>query len=72
MRRGYRGAAPADVDALEDVLLRVSTMVEAHPEIVEMDCNPLKVMPRGAVIVDARVRVNAPDDKPRRGRRRRH
>ena len=57
---GYRGAPPCDVTAIEDCLLRVSAMVEAHPEIVELDCNPIVVGPDGAVIVDARVRVQAP------------
>jgi len=54
---GYRGAPCCDLAAIEDVLLRVSAMVEAHPEIVELDCNPLIAGPDGAVIVDARVRV---------------
>ncbi|HTU86362.1 MAG TPA: GNAT family N-acetyltransferase [Solirubrobacteraceae bacterium] len=54
---GYRGAPPCDVAAVEDVLQRVSAMVEAHPEIVELDCNPLIVTPDGAVIVDARIRI---------------
>jgi acetyl coenzyme A synthetase (ADP forming)-like protein len=54
---GYRGAPKADVAALEEVILRVSTMVDAHPSIAEMDCNPVMVLPHGAVIVDARVRV---------------
>jgi acetyl coenzyme A synthetase (ADP forming)-like protein len=54
---GYRGAPRADVAALEDVLLRVSAMVEAHPDIAEMDLNPVIVLPKGAVIVDARVRI---------------
>jgi acyl-CoA synthetase (NDP forming) len=54
---GYRGAPKADVRALEEVVLRVSTMVDAHPSIAEMDCNPVMVLPHGAVIVDARVRV---------------
>jgi acetate---CoA ligase (ADP-forming) len=54
---GYRGAEPCDVAAIEDVLLRVSAMVEAHREIVELDCNPLIARPDGALIVDARVRV---------------
>jgi acetate---CoA ligase (ADP-forming) len=54
---GYRGAPCCDVPAIEDVLLRVSAMVERHSEIVELDCNPLIVGPDGAVIVDARVRV---------------
>ena len=56
---GYRGAPRADVAALEDLLLRVSAMVEAHPEIAELDCNPVKVLPDGVVVVDARVRVEA-------------
>jgi acetyl coenzyme A synthetase (ADP forming)-like protein len=54
---GYRGAPTADVAALEEIILRVSTMVDAHPSIAEMDCNPVMVLPHGAVIVDARVRV---------------
>jgi acetate---CoA ligase (ADP-forming) len=54
---GYRGAPKADVAALESTLLRVSTLVEAHPAIAEMDCNPVMVLEHDAVIVDARVRV---------------
>jgi len=54
---GYRGAPRCDLAAIEDVLLRVSAMVEAHPEIVELDCNPLIAGADGVVIVDARVRV---------------
>ncbi len=57
---GYAGAARADVAALEETLLRVSAMVESHPEVVEMDCNPLIVMEQGAVVVDARVRIELP------------
>jgi acetate---CoA ligase (ADP-forming) len=54
---GYRGAPRCDLAAIEDVLLRVSAMVERHPEIVELDCNPLIAGPDSVVIVDARVRV---------------
>ncbi|MGH2789406.1 MAG: GNAT family N-acetyltransferase [Actinomycetota bacterium] len=54
---GYRGSPPADIDSLEELLLRVSNMVESHPEVLEMDCNPVMVTPTGASIVDARVRV---------------
>jgi len=62
---GFRGAPKMDVAALEEVLLRVGTLVDAHPEIAEMDCNPVIVLPHGAVIVDARVRVQeAPPLKP--------
>jgi acyl-CoA synthetase (NDP forming)/GNAT superfamily N-acetyltransferase len=50
---------PADVAALEGTLLRVSAMVEAHPEIMEMDLNPVIVLAHGAVVVDARVRIGA-------------
>jgi acetyl coenzyme A synthetase (ADP forming)-like protein len=57
---GYRNAPRADVAALEETLLRVSAMVEAHPEIVEMDCSPLIVLERGAVVVDARIRIELP------------
>jgi ATP-grasp domain len=39
------------------LLLRVSAMVEAHPEVAEMDLNPVIVGTDGAVIVDARVRL---------------
>ena len=54
---GYRGAPRRDVAAIEDVLLRLSAMVESHAEIVELDCNPLIAGTDGALIVDARVRV---------------
>jgi acetate---CoA ligase (ADP-forming) len=57
---GYRGAAPADVPALEDVLLRVAALVAAHPEIAELDCNPVLVAPDGVTVVDTRVRIEPP------------
>jgi acyl-CoA synthetase (NDP forming) len=44
---GWRGAAKADVGALEEMLLRVSALVEAHPEIAELDLNPVIVGPSG-------------------------
>ena len=56
---GFRGQPAADVAALQDVLLRVSAMVEDLPQIAELDCNPVIVQPAGAAIVDARVRVAA-------------
>ena len=54
---GYRGAPPCDIPALEELLLRVSALVEAHPEVVEMDLNPVIALPSGALIVDARIRI---------------
>jgi acyl-CoA synthetase (NDP forming) len=62
---GYRGAPPADRHALEALIQRVSALVEALPELQELDLNPVKVMRpgEGVTIVDARVRVGpaAPD-----------
>jgi acetyl coenzyme A synthetase (ADP forming)-like protein len=54
---GWRGAPRSDIEALEDLLLRVSAMVEDIPEIAEMDLNPVKVLPagQGCVAVDARI-----------------
>lgn len=65
MLEGFRGAAKVDVAALEEVILRVSALVDDHAGIAEMDCNPVMVLPHGAVIVDARVRVQeAPATRP--------
>ena len=56
---GYRGAPPADVPALKDLLYRVNAMVEDLPEVTELDLNPVFVRPegQGAVAVDLRMRV---------------
>lgn len=51
------GALSTNVKALEDLLLRVSALVEAHPEIVELDLNPVISRPDCALILDARVRI---------------
>ncbi len=57
---GWRGSRPSDVKSLEDLLLRVSAMVEDLPQIKEMDLNPVKVQEQGKgyVIVDARISVS--------------
>jgi acetyltransferase len=54
---GWRGAKPSDVGSLEELLLRISAMVEDLPQIVELDLNPVKVLEwgRGYVVVDVRV-----------------
>ena len=54
---GFRGAPRVDVEALEDIVARVAALAAAHPEIVELDCNPVIAGPDGAVIVDARIRL---------------
>lgn len=58
--RGVRGEKPADVDALVDVLLRISQLVTDFPNIVEMDINPLMVLEaeRGALAVDMRLVIS--------------
>ena len=55
--RGYRGAPAMDEAALKDLLLRLSGLVDACPEVRELDLNPVKVLPRGLRVVDARVRI---------------
>jgi len=55
--RGARGEPAVDLPALEQVVLRIGALVDAHPEIAELDCNPVIAHPGGAVVVDARVRV---------------
>ncbi len=56
---GYRNQPLGDVTALEEALLRVSGMITALPELVEMDLNPVKVLEPGdgVVVVDARMRI---------------
>lgn len=56
---GYRGHPPADVAAIEDILLRVSRLVEEVPAITELDFNPIFALPpgQGCRIVDVRIRI---------------
>jgi len=59
---GYRGHPPADVSAIEDLLLRVARLVEEIAEIAELDLNPVIALPpgQGCLIVDARIRLALP------------
>jgi acetate---CoA ligase (ADP-forming) len=66
--RGFRGAPPSDQDALKEIIVRISQLLDACPEIHELDLNPVMVMPRGAVAVDARIRIG-PKAPPAGGRR---
>jgi acetyltransferase len=52
---GVRGAAPIDRRALVDLMLRLSDLALAHPEIIEIDLNPVIARPDGYEIVDARM-----------------
>jgi len=53
--QGFRGQPPADLAALESMLLRLSAFVEEHPEIAELDLNPVFAYKDGALAVDARI-----------------
>jgi acetyltransferase len=52
---GVRGGRPADAAALRRLLVQVSDFVAKHPDIEEMDLNPVMVYENGLLIVDARV-----------------
>jgi acyl-CoA synthetase (NDP forming) len=53
--QGHRGQEPADVGALEQLLLKLSSFIEAHPKVAEIDLNPVFAYAKGAVAVDARI-----------------
>jgi len=52
---GVRGQPPADTDALERIILQVSQFIAEHPEVEELDLNPVLAYADGAVAVDARI-----------------
>ncbi len=57
---GYRGAPAGDREALVQVIMKVSALVELVPEMRELDLNPVKVLEpgKGAIVVDARMRID--------------
>ena len=57
---GFRGAAPADAAALQDLVQRLSRLAVDVPELAELDLNPVLGLASGAVVVDARVRLARP------------
>jgi len=61
---GHDDESSCDVEAIEDLVLRLSAMVETHPEIVELDLNPVIAGPSGAQIVDARMRIDEASPPP--------
>lgn len=54
---GVRGQLPADKAALKSAILKVAKFVEQHPEVQELDLNPMFVYPHGALAVDARILI---------------
>ena len=59
---GFRGSPPRDLAALEQMLMQLSSFAESHPEVQELDLNPVFAHERGAVAVDARIVLT--DDSP--------
>ena len=55
---GYRGKPAVDVDGLVDILHRVGRLAEDMPEVAELDCNPVIATPQGALVIDARIRID--------------
>jgi acetate---CoA ligase (ADP-forming) len=60
--KGYRGSLPADISAIEKLLLQLGTLAEAVLQIAEVDLNPVIVHPagEGITLIDARVRLAEP------------
>ncbi len=56
---GFRGTEPADVGALKALLMQLSGFVGEHPEIEELDLNPVFAHSTGAIAVDARIVLTA-------------
>ncbi|MFE1326094.1 GNAT family N-acetyltransferase [Streptomyces sp. NPDC058741] len=57
---GWRGSAPADTRALEELLLRVSRLVDDHPEVVAVTLEPVVVASHGLSVLGASVRLAPP------------
>ena len=52
---GYRGKPKADIEAIVEVLMKISDLVTNHEEINEMDLNPVFIYDKGLICVDARI-----------------
>ncbi|MER6630862.1 GNAT family N-acetyltransferase [Streptomyces sp. NPDC000987] len=57
---GWRGSTPVDTPALEELLLRVSRLVDDHPEVVAVTLEPVVVAPHGLTVLGASVRLAPP------------
>ncbi|MEU6220322.1 GNAT family N-acetyltransferase [Streptomyces sp. NPDC047022] len=57
---GWRGSAPVDTPALEELMLRLSRLVHDHPEVVAVTLEPVVVAPQGLSVLGATVRLAPP------------
>lgn len=67
---GWRGSAPVDTAALEELLLRVSRLVDEHPEVVSLALEPVVVATQGLTVLGASVRLAPPPARTDLGPRR--
>ncbi|ALC27071.1 bifunctional GNAT family N-acetyltransferase/acetate--CoA ligase family protein [Streptomyces sp. CFMR 7] len=67
---GWRGSAPVDTAALEELLLRLSRLVDDHPEVVSVALEPVVVAPQGITVLGASVRLAPPPPRGDLGPRR--
>ncbi|MFE6681209.1 GNAT family N-acetyltransferase [Streptomyces sp. NPDC057729] len=67
---GWRGAAPVDTAVLEELLLRVSRLVDDHPEVVSIALEPVVVATQGLTVLGASVRLSPPPARTDLGPRR--
>ncbi|NGO84125.1 bifunctional GNAT family N-acetyltransferase/acetate--CoA ligase family protein [Streptomyces sp. 196(2019)] len=67
---GWRGSAPVDTPALEELLLRLSRLVDDHPEVVSVALEPVVVAPQGITVLGASVRLAPPPPRGDLGPRR--
>ncbi|MEV7233797.1 GNAT family N-acetyltransferase [Streptomyces sp. NPDC051020] len=67
---GWRGSAPVDTAALEELLLRVSRLVDDHPEVVSVALEPVVVATQGLTVLGATVRLSPPPARTDLGPRR--
>ncbi len=56
--KGIRGDKPKDIEGIADTIMKVSRLCSDHPEIKEMDLNPIFVYEKGIKVVDARILAN--------------
>jgi acetyl coenzyme A synthetase (ADP forming)-like protein len=55
--KGFRNIPPADEESVVDVLVKLSRLVMEHEDIEEIEINPLRVLGKGAVAVDVRIKM---------------
>lgn len=66
---GHRGAREVDVDALEDVIARVSCLADARPEIADLELNPVVASEHGVAVLGATIRLAPPAGRTDTARR---